>query len=698
MSKRLAPSLSLALLFFAVPAAPSQAADTHPFSVRDMVAMERLGDPKPSPDGRWVVFTRRTWDEAANKVTTNLWLAAVDGSAVRQLTAARYVSDTSPAWSPDSRTIAFVSNRSGSSQIWAILVDGGEAAPVTALPIDVDNIQWSPAGTHLAFSAEVYPDCSDLACTAKRDEEKAANPVKARTFTRLMVRHWDAWFEGKRNHLFTLALEKGASPAPDGDPVDLLKGLDHDAPTRPFGGAEEYAWSPDGREIAFTSNMAADRAWSTDMDIYTVPAGGGPVQCITEANEATDTQPVYSPDGSTIAYLSMKRPGYESDRLRVALYDRRARTSRVLTEAWDRSVGSLAFTPDGKSLLVTATESGRQPIFTVAAATGNVVKIVADHYNTGVAAVGSAAGPGMGRIVFGQDSLTSPVEIHTARIDGTDVRRLTHVNDERVAAARMAAPGEFWFKGALGEKVHGWILKPVDYKEGTRYPLAFLIHGGPQGSWEDHFHYRWNPQAYAGAGYAVVAIDFHGSTGYGQAFTNSIRGDWGGKPYEDLIKGLDHVLATHPFVDGGRMGALGASYGGYMVNWIAGQTDRFRCLVSHDGSFDEVSAYYTTEELWFPEWEYHGAPWENPALYEKWSPNRYVQNWKTPMLVIHGAMDFRLVETEGISVFTALQRRGIPSLLLHFPDENHWVLKSKNSILWHETVIGWLDRWLKPGS
>jgi dipeptidyl aminopeptidase/acylaminoacyl peptidase len=324
-----------------------------------------------------------------------------------------------------------------------------------------------------------------------------------------------------------------------------------------------------------------------------------------------------------------------------------------------------------------------------------VKKIVADHYNDAVAVVRAISGPGAGRIVFTQDSLTSPAEVFSARIDGTDSRRLTHVNDDRIAAIRMSRPEVFWLAGAGGVRVHGWILKPVDFKEGRKHPLAFIIHGGPQGSWEDHFHYRWNPQAYAGAGYAVVAIDFHGSTGYGQAFTDAIRGDWGGRPYEDLMKGIDHVLAAYPWVDGSRMGALGASYGGYMVNWIGGHTDRFKCLVSHDGSFDETSAYYTTEELWFPEWEYMGAPWENPAMYEKWSPHRHIQNWVTPTLVVHGAKDFRLPETEGMSLFTALQRRGIPSTFLYFPDENHWVLKAKNSILWHDTVIGWFDRWLK---
>jgi dipeptidyl aminopeptidase/acylaminoacyl peptidase len=674
---------------------PGEARETHPFSVRDMVAMERLSDPRISPDGRWVVFSRRSWDETANKVTTNLWLVSTDGAVLRQLTAARQAVDSSPSWSPDSRWVAFVSNRGGASRIWAIALAGGEAEQLSSVPVDVDNVQWSPDGSRLAFTAEVYPDCADLQCTTKRDEEREKDPVKAREFDSLMIRHWDSWFEGKRVHIFTIPLKAGPAPEPGGDPVDLLKGLDHDAPPRPFGGVDEYAWSPDGREIAFTSNMTEGSAWNTNTDVWSVAADGGRPVCLSESNDATDTQPVYSPDGSTIAWLAMKRPGYEADRQRIVLHNRKTKAQRVLTDGWDRSVGSITFAADGKSLIVTANDTARQPIFSVDVASGKVTKIVAERYNASVSVARSATGRTVGQIAFAQDSLTAPAEIFTARPDGSDVKRVTGINDARVASARMSKPEEFWFKGANGDDVHGWLLRPVDFTPGTKYPLAYLVHGGPQGSWEDHFHYRWNPQAYAGAGYVVATVDFHGSTGYGQAFTDAIRGDWGGKPYEDLMKGIDHILEKYPFIDAGRMGALGASYGGFMINWMAGQTDRFKCFVSHDGVFDTRSNFYTTEELWFPEWEFLGTPWENQQTYERWSPSRFVQNWKTPMLVIHGAKDFRLPETEGFAVFTTLQRRGIPSKLLYFPDENHWVLKAKNSILWHETILAWLDKWLK---
>jgi dipeptidyl aminopeptidase/acylaminoacyl peptidase len=677
----------------------------HPFSVYDMVTMERLGDPKPSPDGNWIVFTRRKWNPDTNKTTTNLWLVSIDGKTQRQLTTAPDVADTSPVWSPDGGTVAFVSSRGGSQQIWTIRLDGGEARQLTKFPVGVDNLQWSPAGSHIAFSAEVYPD-ADLAETAKREKEKADSPVKAMKFDRLFIRHWDAWFEGKRNHVFVVPVNKGGEqraegggPAGEwelaGEPLDLMRGVDGDCPIRPFGGAEEFAWSPDGHEIAYTTQIGPDEAWSTDLNIYLMPVAGGEARCITADNRATDTQPLYSPDGKTIAYLSMARPGFESDRRRIKLFDRKSGQTRMLTEAWDRSPGSLAWSPDSKTLIVTAEEAARQKIFAVDVATGQPRELVGEHYNGGVAVIAAGGGPGAGRIVFAQDSLREPVEIWSARRDASDLQRLTHVNDERVKLAGMAKPEEFYFTGALGEKVQAWILKPVGFEEGKKYPVALIIHGGPQGAITDHFHYRWNLQAFAGAGYGVVAINFHGSTGFGQAFTDSISGDWGGKPFEDLMKGLDYALANYPWLDGDRTAALGASYGGWMINWLNGHTRRFKCLVNHDGGFDEHANYFTTEELWFPEWEYGGPPWEKPELYDKFSPGRYVADWQTPTLVIHGAKDYRLVDSEGIATFTALQRRGIPSQFLYFPDENHWVLKPKNSILWHETILAWLERWLK---
>jgi dipeptidyl aminopeptidase/acylaminoacyl peptidase len=669
--------------------------EPHPFGVHDMVRMDRVGTPLPSPDGKSIVFTVRAWEPDANKTTTNLWLVSTDGGSPRQLTSAKQKSDNSPAWSPDSRTIAFLSNRSGSSQIWMIEPSGGEATQLTSFPVDVENLRWSPTGSHLAISAEVYPD-ADMKTTTERDRAKAENPVKATKFNRLFIRHWDAWEDGKRSHLFVLPVKqvetKGWQLA--GEPIDLMKGVDADCPTKPFGGSEEFTFSPDGKEIAYTAQLGNDIAWSTDLNIYTVAISGGQAKSITPANKATDTGPLYSPDGKTIAYRAMARPGFESDRYRLTLYHRASGKSKTLTESWDRSPSSLDWSPDGKYLLAAAGESAREKIFQIDAATGEAKAIVGDHYNTG-ALYCPAAGNSKWRIVYSQDSLTAPADIFIANADGSSPKRLTHFNAERVKLAKVSEPAEFHFTGALGDKVQAWILKPVGFVAGKKYPVAFIIHGGPQGAIEDHFHYRWNPQAFAGAGYAVICVNFHGSTGFGQAFTDSISGDWGGKPYEDLMKGLDHALANYDWLDSNRVAALGASYGGWMINWINGHTKRFKCLVNHDGGFDEFANYFTTEELWFPEWEFKGVPWEKPELYDKFSPSRYIKEWQTPTLVIHGANDFRLVDAEGLATFTALQRRGIPSQLLYFPDENHWILKPKNSIVWHETILAWLEKWTK---
>lgn len=711
------------------PSAPPDLSKPHPFGVHDMVRMQRVGEPVPSPNGRAIVFTVRAWDPESNKSTTNLWVMDADGANLRQLTSARNVSDTSPTWAPNSGVVAFLSNRSGSRQIWLISLDGGEARQMTTFPVDVDNLKWSPAGRHVAFTAEVYPD-ADMKETAARDKAKTENPTKAMKFDRLPIRHWDTWKDGKRSHVFVAAVEgsgfmlegstrdlrqggRGAKTSIAPNAVDLMKGIDADCPTKPFGGAEEFAWSRDGKEIAYTAQLGSDFAWSTNLNIYVVPVGAGSgdprptAKCITTDNKATDTSPVYSPDikSTTIAYRAMARPGFESDRYRIKLYDRATGQTKTLAESWDRSPGSLEWSPDGKSLLATAADAARQKIFKIDAATGQVQELVKDHYNVGVASgilkwpddLNSGKTP-FGtpqRIAFVQDSLTAPAEIHVAKLDGSEITQLTHFNEAAMKLAQVSQPEEFYFPGASGEKVQAWILKPVGFEEGKKYPVALVIHGGPQGAIEDHFHYRWNPQAFAGAGYAVIAINFHGSTGFGQAFTDSISGDWGGKPFEDLMKGVDYALANYSWLDSNRVGALGASYGGWMINWINGHTNRFKCLVNHDGGFDEFANYFTTEELWFPEWDFKGTPWDKPELYEKFSPNRYVKNWQTPTLVIHGANDFRVVDAEGIGTFTALQRRGIPSQFLYFPDENHWVLKPKNSIVWHDTIISWLDKWLK---
>ena len=417
--------------------------------------------------------------------------------------------------------------------------------------------------------------------------------------------------------------------------------------------------------------------------------GGRPVE-LTAPRKGSDFNPVFSPDGKTLAYLSMARAGYEADRQRVVLRNVADGKERILAEDWDRSAGSLAFSPDGKTIYVIAGDVGQNSLFALDVASGKVRKLVDQGY------VAEAAVGRDGTIFFTHDTLKAPADLWRIGADGKDPQQLTRVNAEALANIRFGDFEQFSFPGWNGEKVHGYLVKPVGFQAGRKYPLAFLIHGGPQGSFGNHFHYRWNPQTYAAAGYATVMIDFHGSTGYGQAFTDSIRGDWGGKPFEDLMKGLDFALKKYPFIDGKRACALGASYGGYMINWIAGNApDRFACLVNHDGNLDERMAYYDTEELWFPEWEHGGPAWENPEGYAKHNPIDHVAKWKTPMLVIHGGKDYRVVDTQGISTFTALQRKGIPSRFLYFPDENHWVLQPANSVLWHDTVLDWLKRWTK---
>ncbi|TAH37066.1 MAG: S9 family peptidase [Planctomycetota bacterium] len=672
----------LSLLLAAFAAMSPQ--DTHPFSVEDMLAMDRISDPQVSPDGRWVVFAVSATDFDNNKRKSDVWLAAVDGSVVRRLTS-HDKSSSSARWMPDGRSILFLSARGGSSQVWQLNFGGGDPTRLTDLPLDVENFAVFPDGRRLALSMSVYPDAATLADSARRAKEQEESKVQARVYDELLFRHWDGWDDGRRSHWFVWT-------AGGADPVDLMKGMDAHAPTRPFGGTEELDVSPDGKEVVFACKDAGrEGAWSTNVDLWSVPAdGSAPPRRLTAENPAYDNGPVFSPDGRWLAYLAMQTPQYESDRQRIVLLERPGGARRVLTEAWDRSPGELEWSADGKTIYCTADNVGNHSLFAVDVATGSVRTLV-DKGSSGTPRVAGS------RILFGFDTLHAPVELYTAAADGSDPRPVTKVNAARVAAARTGAYEQFSFAGAGGDTVYGYLVKPVDFEPGRKYPVAFLIHGGPQGSFGDHFHYRWNPQAFAGAGYAVLMIDFHGSTGYGQAFCDAINNDWGGKPYEDLMKGLDWCLQKYPFLDGTRCAALGASFGGYMINWIAGQTDRFRCLVNHDGNLDERMAYYDTEELWFPEFDHRGTPWEHPEHYTKHNPIDHVGKWKTPMLVIHGGKDFRVVETQGMSTFTALQRRGIPSRFLYFPDENHWVLKPLNSRLWHRTVIGWLDQWCKEG-
>ncbi len=679
---------AMPIVFLFIVQAPILFADdsnpqTHPFTVHDLLAMERISDPQVSPDGSRIVFVRRTTDLEANRGRTDLWLVDVDGANQRRLTS-HPAGEHIPRWSPDGKTVFFLSSRTDRSQVWKIRVDGGEAEQVTHLPLEVGTFALSPNGTRLVLSMEVFPDAPTVQDTVKRLEEEKNRKSTGRIYKGLFIRHWDTWKDGRRSHLFAMSLAGG-------EPVDLMKGLDADTPTKPFGGTDDYTFSPDGKHVVFVSRMTGrEESWSVDFDLYAVPTDGSAApRCLTDDNEAWDAHPVFSPDGRTLAYLAMATPGYEADRFRIVLRQWPEGRSRVLTDKWDRSPGTIVWSADGKTIYTTASNVGQRSLFAVDAASGDARTLVRD---------GTISSPAVaaGRIVFGLNHLRSPVELHSVRSNGSDLQPITRVNTERLATAKMGAAEQFTFSGWNDEKVHAYVVKPVDFDSTKQYPVAFLIHGGPQGSFGNRFHYRWNPQTYAGRGYGVVMVDFHGSTGYGQAFADSIRGDWGGKPLVDLRKGLAAALARYPWLDGERVAALGASYGGYMINWIAGNwPERFRCLVNHDGVFNTRMMYFDTEELWFPEWDNRGTPWGNPSAYRQNNPVEFVGNWKTPMLVIHGALDYRVVETQGLGAFTACQRQGIPSKLLYFPDENHWVLKPHNSILWHDTVLDWLDQWTK---
>jgi dipeptidyl aminopeptidase/acylaminoacyl peptidase len=674
------------VIAIALPAA-TVAAEPHPFTVHDLLAMQRISDPQVSPDGRQVLFTLRTTDVEGNAGRNDLWLVGTDGSGLRQLTTHK-AGDVNGRWSADGRSIYFLSTRSGSSQVYRLALDGGEAVQVTDLPVDVANLELSPDGKLLAFSLEVFPACgADLDCTKKRLDENEARKASGKIYDSLFIRHWDTWMDGRRNHLFVM-------PAAGGAAIDIMPGFDADAPSKPFGGAEEFAFTPDGKGMVYSArNVGKSEAWSTNFDLFYSPLDGSAAPRQLTTNPAWDTQPNFSPDGKQLVYMKMARPGFEADRFVLVVREGVDGADRVLTQGWDRSPEEITWSADGRTIYAVAQDVGQRAIFAIDVATGAPKTVVGAGHN---GSVGLAAD---GRLVYSKDHLKSPAELWTAKLDGSDEKRITRINDERLAAVKLGEPEQMSFRGAGGDMVFTYIVKPVDFDPAKKYPVAVLIHGGPQGSFGNDFHYRWNPQTYAGRGYAAVMVDFHGSTGYGQAFTDAIRGDWGGKPFEDLQKGLDAALKANPWMDGTRVGALGASYGGYMINWIAGAwPDRFKCLVAHDGNLDERYAYYATEELWFPEWEHGGTPWENPAGYAKHNPVDLVKNWKTPVLVVHGGLDYRVVDTGGIATFTAAQRKGIPSKLLYFPDENHWVLKPQNSILWHDTVLDWLDQWVKGGA
>jgi dipeptidyl aminopeptidase/acylaminoacyl peptidase len=773
--------------------APDVSSGKHPFTFEDMMKLKRVGAPVPSPDGKWVVFDCEDIDLEANTKISHLWIVPASGGESRRLNQTPNHEER-PRFSPDGKRLIWTSKATDPTQIWmcdfdtsaGTLVD--QPHQVTNISTGADGAIWSPDGKNIVFVSAVYPDCKDDACNKQRDDGLKKSKVKAKIFTRLFYRHWNAYTEFKRSHLFVVSADAnrgaeilspgqaGVSPAesqtPDkmsggptagtaapqqtpglpSEPRDLTPG-DHDVPPFHLGGQDMYAISPDGQEVAYTSNINEVEATSTNNDIFIVPMASGNRQSGSDPKKistspGSDSTPLYSPDEKYIAWRSQARAGFEADKWRLLVQDRQSGKTSDLTEKFDRSVGSFTWKTDS-SLIIFAADDRGGSTFCAASPEGKLFyppelfeptsskndmpfhcdDLVYCDYN----------------LYFGLARFDAPTEIWQingrvsesyAQPGGVKMAGLTAINDALLSKIDMQPLESFTFKGANDEEVQGFMVKPPGFDPAKKYPLKFLIHGGPQGAWGNSWTYRWNAELFAapsspqsvgrdsvepksgtspdgstgsrptkassppadGAtdGYVVVMINFHGSTGYGQKFTDSISGDWGGKPYVDLMKGLDYVEKTYPFINKNREAALGASYGGYMANWLLGHTDRFKCIVSHDGVFNAESAYGTTEELWFPEWEFKGPPWKQRALYRKFSPHLFAEKFKTPTLVVHGQNDYRLDVSEGFQLFTTLQRLKVPSKMLYFPDEGHWVLKPQNSRLWYKTVNDWVDQWCSP--
>jgi dipeptidyl aminopeptidase/acylaminoacyl peptidase len=709
------------ILLFVVPVFSQS---KRPFTFEDMMKLKRVGEPEPSPDGRWVLFAAVDVDLAANKQTSHIWIVPLAGGQERVLIADQ--DGDRPRWSPDGKHFAFISNKEGGAQVWIADLDAALGATtgvqkLTSIATKAGGELWSPDGKNILFTSNVYPECdgapeAETACNAKRVKEVEESMVKALIFDRLFYRHWNSYKRGMRAHLLIVPVDGSAAA-----PRDLTPG-DYDAPVFSLGGQDNYAFSPDGREICYTSNHDEVEATSTNNDLWIVPVNAGtdgaPVapKNITANNPASDSTPLYSPDGKYIAYRAQKRPGYESDRFRLMLYDRKTGEKKNLTEDFDSWVGTYIWSRDSKRVYFVYESAGAAPFRAISITQPfRREKPLAAELKRGFTFHEPLSGTGLltlgfgysddlvlasdgDTLVFTRMSVKAPNEIYKLAINkvpGQIEEALTHLNDAVLSQVEMPPLEWFWFPGALGDKVEGFLVRPPNFDASKKYPLKFVIHGGPEVPMGDEWSYRWNAELFAASGYVVIMINFHGSPGYGQKFIDEINGDWGGAPFEDLMKGLDYAEKTYPFIDKDRECALGASYGGYMANWVLGHTNRFKCIVSHDGMFNTVSAWGTTEELWFPSWEFKGTLYTNPEMYEKWNPRNYAKNFKTPTLVVHGQLDYRLDVSEGFQLFDTVQMMGVPSKMLYFPDEGHWVLKPQNSQLWYKTVNDWVDQWTK---
>jgi dipeptidyl aminopeptidase/acylaminoacyl peptidase len=689
-----------------------------PMTFEDMMKMRRLGDSTVSPDGRWVLFSATDVNLEKNSRTSHLWIVPTSGGEAHSIEPSA-AGESRGRFSPDGKQILFLSPRDGGQQIYLapFSTDSGRVGPahkLTKLSTEAEGATWSPDGKQILFTSAVYPDCpagpNQDSCNKQRDQEHSSSKVKAQIFTHLLYRHWNAFTGEKRSHLFLI-------PVDGGQVRDLNPGDMHDVPPFSLGGPDAYAFSPDGKEIAFTENLDPVPATSTNADIFTLRLDGPDAKPVKiSASEGGDFSPAYSPDGRYIAYRSQLRAGYESDRFRLMLYDRQSRQTKELLPHFDRWIDEFAWAPDSNTIYFVFGDQGEGRIDSVDVDGSHLTKLArigeySDLHPTpdGKLLIASKMTVRMpGEIFVLHMDKAEPINAETASKNQPPPgsaesgayhvlveEQLTHLNDALLSQLDLPEMQSFFFNSVGKARVQGFLIKPPAFDSAKTYPVKFLIHGGPEGAWGDSWSYRWNPELFAANGYVVVMINPRGSTGYGQAFTDAVNGDWGGKPFQDLMLGLDYAEQHYNFIDKNRECALGASYGGYMANWILGHTDRFKCIVSHDGMFNPDSAFGSTEELWFNQWEFKGTPWTNSKVFEKWSPRRFAPRFKTPTLVIHGQLDYRLDVSEGYQLFTALQLQHVPSEMLYFPDEGHWVLKPQNSQLWNKTINDWVDQWTK---
>jgi dipeptidyl aminopeptidase/acylaminoacyl peptidase len=696
-------TLALACLGLTLAGEPTVSKEkTRPLKIEDLYKFARVSDPRISPDGKQVAYVVTTIDFEGNKSSAAIWVAPTSGGAPRALTTSSK-RDTQPRWSPDGKSILFVSNRGGSNQLWLLSMAGGEAKQLTTISTGAGDPVWARDGKRIAFSSAVYPEYSAKpfkeadALNKKRLDEVEKNPVKARVFSRLFYRHWDSYVEDKRQHLFVMALD-GDKP---GTPRNVTPGDRDAAPTSStFATHDDFTFSPDGKYLVYTATPARDEAWSTNFDILRVPVAGGAPEVLTKDNPAADGGPRFSPDGKKLLYRAQTKPGAEADRWQLCVVDCDEGGAfngkpRSITKDFDRSPESFVWGADGKSVILTGDEEGRTPVWKADVATGEVAKLLEGHTNGGLSL--SADGR---RLAFTRVAMHFPHEVFVADLGAKPAaRNVSKANARLLGTLDMPQPESVTVKGAGGTPMQMWILKPPGFDAKKKWPVAYLVHGGPQGAWEDSWSFRWCPEVWAARGYVVALPNPRGSTGFGQKYVDEISGDWGGKCYQDLMKGVDYVESL-PYVDKDRIGSAGASFGGYMMNWFSVNTGRFKCLITHCSVWDFESMWGTTDELWFDEHEHGGLPWDVPGKYAEFSPHKKAANlkkFKTPMLVIHNDLDFRCPIGQGHELFTTLQRLRVPSKMINFPDEGHWVSKPKNGAYWHKEVFAWLEKYVEPG-